>query len=77
MSRISESVKFAPTIKMGLGGNLYVYSTDRSNLEAICIIINKARSSVYFSGKHGCWAMRVKSSKHRKLLLDYFGELKG
>lgn len=71
-SRVHNVTKFRPTLKVGLGGNFYVTSTDKNNLDAICVMIKKARSAVYFNEKHNCWVVRVKSKKQKVLLKTLF-----
>lgn len=69
-TRISKSVEFAPTIRFGAGGNIYVICKVKPPLKNICIAIGKAQSSVYWSKKHECFAFRVKSKHHKKRLAE-------
>lgn len=72
MIHISQTVTFRPQLKVGVGGNYYVISTDKNNLDAICVMIKKSRNAVYFSEKYQCWIIRVKSKKQKILLKELF-----
>ncbi len=71
-TRVTQITTFQPKLKVGVGGNHYVISTDKHNLEAICIMIKKSRRAVVFHKKHQCWVIRVKSKKQKKLLKELF-----
>lgn len=69
---VEQEVTFRPKLKVGIGGNYYVISTNKENLEAICVMIKKSRDSVTFHKKYNCWVIRVKDKKQKKRLKDLF-----
>jgi len=71
-THIEQIVTFRPKLKIGVGGNYYVISTNKENLEAICVMIKKKRTAVYYQKKYNCWAIRVKDKKQKKKLKDLF-----
>lgn len=52
----------------GITGNFYVVSTVKSSIEQICLKISKSITSIYFSSKHNCWAIRVKNQKTKTIV---------
>lgn len=71
-THITQSVTFRPQLKVGIGGNYYVISTDKSNLEAICVMIKKSKTAVVLHKKYQCWVIRIKSKKQKILLKQLF-----
>jgi hypothetical protein len=69
MSRVSASVTEQPTIKTGIGGNVYAFSTDKNTLIELCESINKSPSAIYFSEKHNCYVIRTKAKHHKEKLV--------
>ena len=66
MSRVSTSVTDIPTIKTGIGGNVYAFSSNKNTLIKLCEQINKSTNSIYFSKKHNCYAIRIKAKHHKE-----------
>ncbi len=61
-----------PVMKMGIGGNLYVYSTVFTRMTEVCDKIGKSPSSIYWSNPYKCYVIRVKSSLHKRALHTIF-----
>lgn len=71
-TRVEQEATFRPKLKTGIGGNYYVISTEKDNLDAICVMIKKSKTAVKFHKKYNCWVVRVKDKKTKKLLKQLF-----
>lgn len=58
-------------IKYGITGNYYVYSDNKDDLKAICNMIDKAESSIYFNKKYSVYSIRIKNKYHKKLIKTF------
>ena len=56
--------------KYGITGNYYYTSLDKKELEAVCLVIGKAKSSIYYNKKYNTWVIRIKSKKHKQKARD-------
>jgi len=73
---LSQLVRLRPTLKIGVGGNYYVFSSDRDSLEGVCVLIKKSRRSVYFSSKYNCWTIRIKNKQTKQKVKQLFKTIK-
>jgi hypothetical protein len=65
VTRIGKLVQDGiPHIKAGLNGNWYVFCTQRMKISAICYCIEKSLESIYYSPRHQCYAIRIRSKRH-------------
>jgi len=69
MTRVKKLVSASPTLKMGIGGNYYVFCEAKDPLIKICSVIEKSTNSIYYHNKHHCWVFRSRLKSH-KLRLD-------
>lgn len=51
--------------RVGLGGNLYYWSQNKSELVDKCNEIGKSPGSIYYNKKYSTWVIRIKSKKHK------------
>ena len=51
--------------RVGIGGNLYVWSKNDCEIIALCDKIGKARSSMYWNRKFKVWTIRIKNKKQK------------
>jgi hypothetical protein len=58
--------------KVGIGGNNYVFSKEKTPVEDIARSIGKAISSVYFNKKYQVYAIRCKNETHKQKLKEMF-----
>jgi len=70
MSRIFTSVSEKATIKTGIGGNVYAYSSNKQSLVELCEKIQKSPNSIYYNSAHRCYTIRIKSKFHKRKLSD-------
>lgn len=63
-------------IAQGIGGNFYAYSTDKFSVMWFCVKIGKSENSIYYNEKFKCWAVRMKSAKHKRATLQFMVELR-
>ena len=73
-TRVMKLATDEPTIKVGLGGNFYVFGTNKESVKEVCVTIGKAISSIIFHQGHKVWMFRVKHPKHKQALRDYHNE---
>ena len=69
MTRVNKLTSNTPTMKMGIGGNYYVFCNLKEALEEICRTIGKSTGAIYFHNSHNCWVFRVKSKQHKRQLI--------
>ena len=69
MTRVNRIVSNTPTMKMGIGGNYYVFCNLKEALEETCRAIGKSTSAIYYRHDHNCWVFRVKSKQHKRQLI--------
>ena len=69
-SRPSD-VGYTPVIHHGITGNVYVYCKDQSEVEKIAEAIGRSKKGVYYNHIYRCFALRVKSKKHKQRLKEF------
>lgn len=52
---------------------MYLICSQKEPLLPICDLLDKSRNSVYFNKKYQCYAIRVKSRLHKKILKNVYG----
>jgi len=70
VAKVADDKLFA---RVGIGGNLYIVSKNKSKLVELCHSIGKAPSSIYLNKKSELFTVRIKSSHHKekvKLVVD-------
>ena len=70
MTRVGTIANYAPTIRFGVSGNVYVFCKIKSPLERVCRDIGKAQSAIYWNKKHECFCFSVRGSRQRKALKE-------
>ena len=58
-----------PRIVHGITGNKYVLGS-KEELENVCDVIGKAKSSIRYTEKYKCHVIRIKSKKHKDALTE-------
>lgn len=75
MSRIFSQLTDDILYTIGIGGNLYVMSLNKQQIEMVCDSIEKSLFSIYFSKKYMCWTIRIKSKKHKDKFYSIYGDV--
>lgn len=60
-------------LRVGFGGNCYVYCRYRRKLVEVCRAIGKAPESIYYRARYRCWAIRVRRAATKAKLKVLFG----
>ena len=68
--RVMRLATDEPTLKVGLGGNIYVFGANKESVKEVCVAIGKAISSIVFHPSHKVWVFRVKHLKHKQAVRD-------
>ena len=71
-TRVNKIVVATPTLKVGIGGNYYVFCDAKEPLEEVCTTIGKSISSIRWHIKHSCWVFRVRTQRHKQRLGELF-----
>jgi len=57
-------------IRAGINGNVYAFALKRKLVEEAAQKIGKSVASVYYNYRFQVWAIRCRSDKHKRLLLE-------
>jgi hypothetical protein len=72
LTRVNQIACDTPTLKVGIGGNYYVFCDVREPLEEVCVAINKSINSIRWHTKHSCFVFRVRTQHHKQRLGEIF-----
>ena len=63
------------SFKYGITGNYYCIADNPEKLKGICYLINKSTRSIYYNHKYKCYAIRIKSKKHKSKVKEYINHV--
>lgn len=66
--RLKRNITNNPLLRVGIGGNRYVVCSIAEPLVDVCEHIDKSASSIYWSDRFECYAIRIKNKRHKTLI---------
>jgi hypothetical protein len=72
LSRIFDSASDVPQLRVGLGGNHYVYARIRQPVADVAVALGRSPASVYRRSDLGVWALRIRLPRHKEAVKAMF-----